>query len=146
MASIPKDPSTVMTPFQFDRNIKSRSRAHRCRRERAGRVVGKLRELGANPTTIGARPSLQGGGLGVESPAAFDSYVEWKAKELGIDLATIPEPPQRGGGGGGGGGRPVAAQARTARGAAAAGAAISVAAAAGRPGQSHGHGRPHALD
>ena len=45
-----------------------------------------------------------GGGLGVESSAAFDSYVQWKAKELGIDLATIPEPQGRGGFGGGGGG------------------------------------------
>jgi hypothetical protein len=38
----------------------------------------------------------------VESAAAFDEYVQMKAKELGIDLATIPEPqPGRRGGGGG---------------------------------------------
>src|SRR5581483_8490801 len=34
----------------------------------------------------------------------FDEYVQMKAKELNIDLASIPEP-QRGGGFGGGGGR-----------------------------------------
>jgi len=69
--------------------------------------VDKLRELGAAPKEIAARPAAAGGGLGVESSAAFDSYVQWKAKELGIDLATIPEPQGRGGfgGGGGGGGR-----------------------------------------
>ena len=99
-----KDPSTVTTPFQFDRNISLASMRIGADENAPAELMDKLRELGANPRTIGARPSLQGGGLGVESAAAFDSYVMWKAKELGIDLATIPEP-QRGGGRGAGGGR-----------------------------------------
>jgi Asp-tRNA(Asn)/Glu-tRNA(Gln) amidotransferase A subunit family amidase len=102
----PKDPSTVMTPFNFDRDIKLKSVRIGVDANAPKELVDKLKELGADPKPIGARPQLQGGGaLGAESAAAFDEYVQWKAKELGIDLATIPEPP-RGGGGGGGGGAP----------------------------------------
>jgi Asp-tRNA(Asn)/Glu-tRNA(Gln) amidotransferase A subunit family amidase len=96
----PKDPSTVMTPFRFDRDISGAKLASL----RIGvdanapkEFVDKLRELGAKPKPIGPRPQFQGGALGIESAAAFDSYVQAKAKELGIDLATIPEPqPGRG--------------------------------------------------
>jgi Asp-tRNA(Asn)/Glu-tRNA(Gln) amidotransferase A subunit family amidase len=101
----PKDPSTVMTPFHFDRDIKLASLRIGVDANAPKELVDKLRELGANPKPIGPRPQLQGGALGVESAAAFDAYVQWKAKELGIDLATIPEPqPGRGPGGGAGGG------------------------------------------
>jgi Asp-tRNA(Asn)/Glu-tRNA(Gln) amidotransferase A subunit family amidase len=102
----PKDPSTVMTPFHFDRDIKLTSLRIGVDANAPKEFVDKLRELGANPKPIGPRPQLQGGfgALGVESAAAFDSYVQAKAKELGIDLATIPEPqPGRGAGGGAGG-------------------------------------------
>jgi Asp-tRNA(Asn)/Glu-tRNA(Gln) amidotransferase A subunit family amidase len=100
-----KDPSTVMTPFQFDRDIKLATVRIGVDANAPKELVDKLRELGANPKPIAARPQLQGGGaLGAESAAAFDAYVQWKAKELGIDLATIPEPPRGGGPGGGGGG------------------------------------------
>jgi Asp-tRNA(Asn)/Glu-tRNA(Gln) amidotransferase A subunit family amidase len=108
----PKDPSTVTTPFHYDRDIKLASLRIGADANAPKEFVDKLRELGANPKPIGPRPSTQGiGGLSVESSAAFDSYVQWKAKELGIDLATVPEPqPGRGfggGGGGGGGGAPA---------------------------------------
>ncbi len=106
--SDPKDPGTVTTPFHFDRNIKLASMRIGVDANAPKEFVDTLRELGASPTPLAARPQLQGGGgggLGVESSAAFDSYVQWKSKELGIDLATIPEPQGRGGGGGGGGGR-----------------------------------------
>jgi len=106
--SDPKDPGTVTTPFHFDSHIKLASMRIGVDAAAPKEFVDKLRELGATPTPIGPRPQLQGGGgggLGVESSAAFDSYVQWKAKELGIDLASIPEPAGRGGGGGGGGGR-----------------------------------------
>ncbi|HUQ80046.1 MAG TPA: amidase [Gemmatimonadaceae bacterium] len=106
-----KDPSTVMTPFHFDRDIKLASVRIGVDENAPKEFVDKLRALGANPKPIAARPQLQGGGgaLGAESAAAFDSYVQSKAKELGIDLATIPEPPRGGGpGGGGGGGAPGA--------------------------------------
>ena len=102
----PKDPGTVMTPFHFDRNIKLASVRIGVDAAAPKEFVDKLRELGANPKEIGPRPQLQGGGaLGAESSAAFDEYVQMKAKELGIDLASIPEP-QRGAGRGGGGGGP----------------------------------------
>src|SRR5262249_34022256 len=100
----PKDPGTVTTPFHFDRAIKLSSMRIGVDANAPKEFVDKLRELGASPTPLGPRPNMAGGGLGVESSAAFDSYVQWKAKELGIDLATLPEPQGRGGGGGGGGG------------------------------------------
>ena len=100
----PKDPGTVMTPFRFDPNIKLASVRIGMDASAPKELVDTLRELGASPTPLGPRPSLAGGGaLGAESAAAFDEYVQMKAKELGIDLATIPEP-QRGGGRGAGGG------------------------------------------
>ena len=117
----PKDPSTVTTPFHYDRAITLASVRIGVDANAPKELVEKLRELGANPKPIGPRPQLQGGGaLGVESAAAFDSYVQWKAKELGIDLATIPEPQRGGPGGGGGGGgpRPAADTSRRAAGAA----------------------------
>jgi len=97
----PKDPGTLTTPFRFDHNIKIASVRIGVDPQAPKEFVDKLRELGAKPSEIGPRPQLQGGGaLGAESSAAFDSYVQWKAKELNIDLASLPEP-QRGGGGGG---------------------------------------------
>ena len=98
----PKDPGTIMTPFQFDRNIKLASLRIGVDANAPKEFVDGLKALGAVPKTIGARPQMQGGGFGGESAAAFDSYVQMKAKELGVDLATLPEP-QRGGGAGGGG-------------------------------------------
>ena len=44
------------------------------------------------PKTIGARPTVPGigqGGLNVEYAAAFESYVQRKAKEIGLDLNTV---------------------------------------------------------
>jgi len=102
----PKDPSTVTMPFDFSRDVKLASLRIAVDANAPKEFVDKLRELGANPKPIGPRPPLQGtGALGAESAAAFDSYVQWKAKELGIDLATIPEPVR---GGPTGGGRPAA--------------------------------------
>jgi Asp-tRNA(Asn)/Glu-tRNA(Gln) amidotransferase A subunit family amidase len=104
----PKDPSTVMTPFHFDRNVKLSSMRIGVDAAAPKEFVDTLRELGAVPKEIAPRPQIPtgGGGLGVESAAAFDSYVQAKAKELGVDLASLPEPQPggRGGGGGGGGG------------------------------------------
>ncbi|HEY5418182.1 MAG TPA: amidase [Gemmatimonadaceae bacterium] len=99
----PNDPSTVMTPFHFDRDIRLAALRIGVDANAPKEFVDKLRELGADPKPIAPRPQLQGGALGVESAAAFDSYVQAKAKELGIDLATIPEPPPNRGPGGGGG-------------------------------------------
>ena len=113
----PKDPSTVMMPFEFDRNLKVSSMRIGLDPGAPKEFVDGLREIGAKFVDLSARPNGGGGGLGVESAAAFDSYVIWKAKELNIDLATIPEP-QRGGGAGGRGRGGAAADATGAAGAA----------------------------
>jgi Asp-tRNA(Asn)/Glu-tRNA(Gln) amidotransferase A subunit family amidase len=97
----PKDPGTVTTPFQFNRQIKLSSVRIGVDAAAPVEFVTKLRELGAKPVPIGPRPA-SAGSFSVESAAAFDFYVQMKAKELGIDVASIPEPAGRGGGGGGG--------------------------------------------
>jgi Asp-tRNA(Asn)/Glu-tRNA(Gln) amidotransferase A subunit family amidase len=100
-----KDPSTVTTPFKFDADIKLASLRVGVDPNAPPEMIAKLRELGMNSVAIGARPTVgaSGGGLGVEGAAAFDEYVQRKAKETGLDLATLPETPLNGRGGGGGG-------------------------------------------
>lgn len=109
-----KDPSTVMAPFHFDRNIKLSSVRIGVDAAAPKAFVDKLRELGAKPVPIGPRPQLAAGGGrgggGGEGAAAFDFYVQTKAKELGVDLASLPttgrgsaaDSAGRGGGRGGG--------------------------------------------
>jgi Asp-tRNA(Asn)/Glu-tRNA(Gln) amidotransferase A subunit family amidase len=104
----PKDPGTLTMPFHFNPAIKLSSVRIGVDAGAPKEFIDKLKELGAKPTPLGPRPNANlggGGGLNVESAAAFDDYVHMKAKELGIDVASIPEPVGRGGGGGGGGGR-----------------------------------------
>ncbi len=101
------DPSTVTTPFHFDRRISLASLRIGVDPLAPKEFVDKLKELGAQPKDVGPRPVVGGastGGLNVEDAAAFDSYVQIKAKEIGLDLSALPEPPAGGGGGGGGGG------------------------------------------
>ena len=127
-----KDPSTVTTPFHFDRKIKLAVAAHRRRPERAEGV--RRQAQGTRRAAEGRRPASHraaaagGGGLSVEDAAAFDSYVQMKAKEIGLDLNTLPEPPR-------------AADAVVARAAAAAGAARGRAGGAPLPGEPDGAGR-----
>ncbi len=104
-----KDPSTVMAPFEFDRKIALGSLRIGVDPAAPKEFVDKLRELGMNPKAVGARPTVpgSGSGLGVEGAAAFDEYVQRKAKEIGLDLSALPETP-RGGGGPGAGGPPPA--------------------------------------
>ena len=110
----PKDPSTVTTPFHFNSNIDlsklrigvdpgrpspDASRPFLADPGAPPELVAKLRELGMNPKTIGARPTVPGigqGSLNVEYAAAFESYVERKAKEIGLDLNTVLEPTKNG--------------------------------------------------
>jgi hypothetical protein len=135
----PKDPSTITVPFQFEPNIKLSSIRLGVDANAPKEFVDTLKELGAVPKPLAARPGAGGGGLGVESAAAFDSYVQWKAKELGIDLATLPEPTRGGGAGGRGGGAPAADPAA----AAAASTDPAATAGAGRAGGRGGDpGRP----
>ena len=90
-----KDPSTLTTPFQFDRNIKLASLRIGVDPQAPKELVNTLKALGMTPKDVGPRPTVPGvggGGLNVEYAAAFDSYVQRKAKEIGLDLATLPEP------------------------------------------------------
>ncbi len=90
-----KDPSTVMTPFNFDRNIKLAKLRIGVDSAAPKEFVDRLRDLGMKPTDIGARPTVPGigqGGLNVEYAAAFDDYVQRKAKEIGLDLNTVITP------------------------------------------------------
>ena len=101
-----KDPSTVTTPFSFDPKIALASLRVGVDPNAPKEFVEKLKQLGMQPKDVGPRPTVGGsggGGLGVEDAAAFDYYVQIKAKEIGLDLNTLPENFGRGGGGGGGG-------------------------------------------
>ena len=101
-----KDPSTITTPFQFDRAIKLASLRIGVDPNAPKEFVDKLKELGVAPKAIGARPTVAGvagGGLNVEYAAAFDSYVQRKAKEIGLDLANLPARAAAVPGAGGGG-------------------------------------------
>jgi len=104
-----KDPSTVTTPFRFNPNVNLTDLRIGVDPHAPPEMIATLRGLGMRPIDIGARPNIPGGGLGVEDAAAFDDYVQRKAKEIGLDLATLPEAPAggergRGGRGEGGGG------------------------------------------
>jgi Asp-tRNA(Asn)/Glu-tRNA(Gln) amidotransferase A subunit family amidase len=104
-----KDPSTVMAPFQFDRNVNLASLRIGVDPNAPPELVAKLRELGARPVEVGPRPTVPGfgSGLNAEYAAAFDEYVKMKAAQVGLDLNALPEPGR--GGGNGGGGRGAAA-------------------------------------
>jgi hypothetical protein len=96
-----KDPSTVTTPFQFNRAIDLASLRIGVDDQAPPELVNKLRELGMKPVTIGPRPVVAGisrgiGGLNTEYAAAFDSYVQTKAKQIGLDLNNLGPVPARG--------------------------------------------------
>jgi Asp-tRNA(Asn)/Glu-tRNA(Gln) amidotransferase A subunit family amidase len=120
-----KDPSTVTTPFEFDRHLRlSTLRIGIDDRTPNGAppaLVAILKDLGARLQPIGARPPqaamngtgfLSSGGLNTEYAAAFDDYVQRKAREIGLDLSALPETPPagrgRGAGAGGGPADPMA--------------------------------------
>ncbi len=94
-----KDPSTLTTPFTFNRTQSLSALRIGVDANAPKEFVEKLRALGARPKDIGARPTvagMAGGGLNVEYAAAFDSYVQRKAKEIGLDLNALPEPTRPG--------------------------------------------------
>ena len=95
----PKDASTVTTPFTFDRNIPLAKLRIGVDSAAPAELVDKLKALGMVPKPIGARPTVAGtagGGLGAEGAAAFDSYVQRKAKEYNLDLNALPARPASG--------------------------------------------------
>ena len=136
------DPGSITMPFHFDSNIDLKSlrigmRAQTTADPYYTAFVDKLKALGAKPTDLGAPPTVAGsaGGINVESAAAFDAYVQMKAKELNMDMATILTTyggtGGRGGGAGAGAGAPGAGAAGAAAGAA---GAAAPGAAGGAPG------------
>ena len=91
-----KDPSTITTPFQYDRRIDVSRLRVGVDPDAPPALVEQLRAIGVVPTSIGARPTVPGigqGSLNVEYAAAFESYVVRKAKEIGLDLANLPPTP-----------------------------------------------------
>ena len=95
----PKDASTVTTPFIFDRNIALAKLRIGVDPNAPAELVDKLKALGMVPKPIGARPTvagMAGGGLNAEYAAAFDSYVQRKAKEFNLDLNALPARPANG--------------------------------------------------
>jgi Asp-tRNA(Asn)/Glu-tRNA(Gln) amidotransferase A subunit family amidase len=90
----PKDASTVTTPFNFDRNIRLTGLRIGVDAQAPKELVDQLKALGLTPREIGPRPTVAGiggGGLNAEYASAFDSYVQRKAKEFGLDLNALPE-------------------------------------------------------
>ncbi len=91
-----KDPSTITTPFHYDRKIALGKLRVGVDPNAPKELVDKLKELGMKPKDVGARPTVPGiggGGLNVEYASAFDSYVQRKAKEIGMDLDSLPATP-----------------------------------------------------
>jgi len=71
-----KDPATVTAPFRFERKVDLSKLRIGFDDASPPAVVAKLRELGAQLKPMPARPSSANiSGLGVESAAAFDSYI-----------------------------------------------------------------------
>ncbi|MDQ8165351.1 MAG: amidase, partial [Gemmatimonadota bacterium] len=106
-----KDPGSITMPFHFNSNINLAGLRIGVRPQQNTDPVftafaDKLRSLGAKTHDIGAPPTVAGsrGGISEESAAAFDSYVQFKAKQLGLDMAAVVTTYGRGGRGGGGGG------------------------------------------
>ncbi|MCX5768404.1 MAG: amidase [Gemmatimonadetes bacterium] len=129
-----KDPSTVTTPFHYNRALKLSSLRVGVDANAPKEFVEQLKAIGIVPTEIGARPAIAGagsGGLNVEYAAAFDEYVQRKAKEIGLDLNALPEPGR--GGAAFGGGRGAGVDTAAARIAAAAAAANPMAPADWNP-------------
>jgi Asp-tRNA(Asn)/Glu-tRNA(Gln) amidotransferase A subunit family amidase len=127
-----KDPGSITMPFHFNPNIDLSKLRIGVRAQNAQNpdatftaFVEKLKALGAKPKDIAEPPTVAGsaGGIDVESAAAFDSYVQMKAKQLGMDMATVLTTYGRqanGGRGAGGGGGANATPAAVAAAAAAA--------------------------
>ena len=70
-----KDPSTLTMPFDFDRNISLAKLRIGYDTTAPKAFLDKLRELGADPKPIGARPAQNQSSLGAEGAAAFDFMV-----------------------------------------------------------------------
>jgi hypothetical protein len=129
-----KDPGTITMPFHFNSNVDLASLRIAVRHQNQPTpdanfvaFVEKLKSLGAKPTDIGDPPTVAGArdGLSEESAAAFDAYVQFKAKQLGMDMTAVLAAygtPARGGARGGRSGGAADSATAGGRGAAAGGA------------------------
>lgn len=88
-----KDPSTITMPFDFDRNIDLRKLRIGYDSSAPQALVDKLRELGASPKAIAARPGQNPSQLNAESAAAFDFMVAPHLEEGTIDFPTVAKDP-----------------------------------------------------
>lgn len=90
-----KDPSTLTTPFRFERRLDLSKVRVGVDPDAPQALVQRLRELGLQPREIGPRPTVagMGSGLNVEYAAAFDDYVRRKAASIGLDLDALPPTP-----------------------------------------------------
>ncbi|MBY0489377.1 MAG: amidase [Gemmatimonadaceae bacterium] len=105
-----KDPGTITMPFHFVNNIDFKTVRFGVRSQANPDPVftafaDHLKALGAKLVDLPDPPQVSGsqGGINVESAAAFDAYVQWKAKQMGIDMTQVMERYGRQGGPGGGG-------------------------------------------
>jgi Asp-tRNA(Asn)/Glu-tRNA(Gln) amidotransferase A subunit family amidase len=121
-----KDPGTITMPFHFNDKIDLAGLRIGLRAQNQqtpdpvfAAFVEKLRALGAKTTDLAAPPSVPGsqGGIDVESAAAFDAYVQMKAKELGLGMDSVLVAFGGRGGRGAGGGPPAAGDSTAGRGA-----------------------------
>ncbi len=139
-----KDPGTITMPFHFNSNINLANLRIGVRPNQTpefAAFLGKLQELGAKTHDLAA-PAIagDGGSFNPESAAAFDFYVQAKAKEMGVEVASLVGQGGRGGGGGGGGGGGRGAAPDTTAAGRGAAAADSTAGRAGRGGGGGGRG------
>lgn len=85
-----KDPGTVTTPFNFDRNVDLSALSIGYEEGAPESFVEALRGLGANPRPMPELPSGGSNALGVESSAAFDFHVG-AAYDAAIEAGEEPE-------------------------------------------------------
>ena len=70
-----KDPSTLTAPFRFERNVDLSRMRIGYTEDAPQAFLDQLREIGATPRPLPPIPEGDYAALGVESSAAFDSYV-----------------------------------------------------------------------
>jgi Asp-tRNA(Asn)/Glu-tRNA(Gln) amidotransferase A subunit family amidase len=86
----PKDPGSVTTPFNFDRNVDLGALSIGYDDDAPESFVSALRELGADPRPVPEVPRGGSNALGVESAAAFDFHVG-AAYDAAIEAGEEPE-------------------------------------------------------
>ncbi len=91
-----KDPSTVTAPFQWERNPDLSKLRIGFDEQAPKDFVAKLRELGAQPKPMPARPSTRGiNTLPIETAVAFDFYVAAGMNKPPANSAATGGAPQR---------------------------------------------------